>query len=101
MKKEFSKNWKASKQPRKQRKYRANAPLHLKRKMINITFVVFISTVVLLYFKTFIETETIIPLTILGLFFLTLYVFLLFIFKAFDKNDIMIAKSLMKKLKTC
>jgi len=34
MKKKFSKAWKSSKQPRKQRKYRANAPLHIKRKMI-------------------------------------------------------------------
>ncbi len=35
MKKKFSKYWKASKQPRKQRKYVANAPLHIKRKMMN------------------------------------------------------------------
>tara|TARA_Y100000034_G_scaffold133842_1_gene200600 strand:- start:1137 stop:1523 length:387 start_codon:yes stop_codon:yes gene_type:complete len=36
MKKEFSKNWKSSKQPRKQRKYLANAPLHIKRKFIKV-----------------------------------------------------------------
>ena len=30
MKKKFVKTWKRSKQPRKQRKYRANAPLHIK-----------------------------------------------------------------------
>lgn len=36
MKKEFSKEWKASKQPRKQRKYLANAPLHLKRKKLSV-----------------------------------------------------------------
>jgi len=35
MKKKFSTNWKASKKPRKQRKYVANAPLHLKRKQLN------------------------------------------------------------------
>jgi len=35
MKKEFSKKWKASKQPRKQRKYRANAPLGVKRKFLS------------------------------------------------------------------
>jgi large subunit ribosomal protein L24 len=34
MKKEFSTAWKASKQPRKQRKYLAKAPLHLKRKIL-------------------------------------------------------------------
>ena len=33
MKKDFSKAWKSSIQPRKQRKYQANAPLHIKRKM--------------------------------------------------------------------
>ena len=32
--KKFSKSWKSSKQPRKQIKFRANAPLHIKSKMI-------------------------------------------------------------------
>ncbi len=36
MKKKFSISWKSSKQPRKQRKYVANAPLHLKRKFISV-----------------------------------------------------------------
>ncbi len=35
MKKLFSKHWKSSKQPRKQRKYLYNMPLHLKRKMLS------------------------------------------------------------------
>ena len=34
MKQEFSFKWKSSKQPRKQRKYRAKAPLNLKHKML-------------------------------------------------------------------
>ncbi len=34
MKTQFSSNWKRSKQPRKQRKYRYNAPLHIKHKFI-------------------------------------------------------------------
>ncbi|MEX0921026.1 MAG: 50S ribosomal protein L24 [Candidatus Pacearchaeota archaeon] len=34
MKKKFSIAWKSSKQPRKQRKYLANAPLHVRRKML-------------------------------------------------------------------
>jgi hypothetical protein len=38
MKKEFSTSWKASRQVRKQRKYLANAPIHIKRKLINGTF---------------------------------------------------------------
>ena len=36
MKKEFSTHWKSSKQPRKQRKYRANAPLHIKHKFLSV-----------------------------------------------------------------
>lgn len=36
MKKKFSTKWKASSQPRKQRKYRANAPLHLKKKFVSV-----------------------------------------------------------------
>ena len=36
MKKEFSTKWKASKKPRKQRKFRANAPLHLKKKFMSV-----------------------------------------------------------------
>jgi len=35
MKKEFSNKWKGSKSPRKQRKYRANAPLNVKRKFLS------------------------------------------------------------------
>ncbi len=35
MKKEFSTKWKASSQPRKQRKYLANAPLHLRKKFVS------------------------------------------------------------------
>jgi len=34
MKSLFNKSWNKSKQPRKQRKYIANAPLHLKRKLL-------------------------------------------------------------------
>mgnify|MGYP002640041093 FL=1 len=35
MKKIFSKHWKSSKQPRKQRKYIAKAPLHIKKKQLS------------------------------------------------------------------
>ena len=37
MKRKFSKSWKSSKQPRKQRKYLANASLHLRRKFMSAT----------------------------------------------------------------
>jgi len=35
MKKKFSTSWKSSRKPRKQRKYLANAPLHLRRKFLS------------------------------------------------------------------
>jgi len=35
MKQKFSTSWKSSKQPRKQRKYRANAPIHILRKFLS------------------------------------------------------------------
>ena len=35
MKKKFSSSWIKSKQPRKQRKYRYNAPLHIKQKFVS------------------------------------------------------------------
>jgi ribosomal protein uL24 len=35
MKKQFSPKWISSKQPRKQRKYRAHAPLHLRQNMLS------------------------------------------------------------------
>lgn len=37
MKKKFSQAWKKSKQPRKQRKYMYNMPLHLRHKMLSAT----------------------------------------------------------------
>ncbi|PIO08323.1 50S ribosomal protein L24 [Candidatus Pacearchaeota archaeon CG10_big_fil_rev_8_21_14_0_10_34_12] len=36
MKQKFSKNWKSSKQPRKQRKYLFNSPLHIKKKLLSV-----------------------------------------------------------------
>ncbi|MDP3698110.1 MAG: 50S ribosomal protein L24 [Nanoarchaeota archaeon] len=34
--KQFSTSWKASSQPRKQRKYRYNAPLHIRQKLVHV-----------------------------------------------------------------
>jgi len=36
MKQKFSKTWNSSKAPKKQNKYRANAPLHIKRKFLSV-----------------------------------------------------------------
>ncbi len=37
MKKDYSSKWKSSRQPRKQRKYRYNAPAHIRGKFLNAT----------------------------------------------------------------
>jgi O-antigen/teichoic acid export membrane protein len=81
------------------RSYKLLKIVPLRRKMVNIAFAGIISAAALSYLKLFIETETIIPLTILGSFFLILYILLLFLLGAFDKTDFMIAKSFIKKLK--
>jgi large subunit ribosomal protein L24 len=39
MKKEFSKKWISSKNPGKQRKYRAKAPMHIKRKFMSANLI--------------------------------------------------------------
>ncbi len=36
MKQKFSKSWKSSKRPNKQRKYSANLPLHLRKKLVSV-----------------------------------------------------------------
>lgn len=36
MKKEFSKHWEESKQPRKKRKYLAKAPIHIRKKLLSV-----------------------------------------------------------------
>jgi large subunit ribosomal protein L24 len=36
MKNKFNKKWKGSKQPKKQKKYLFNAPLHIKKKMVRV-----------------------------------------------------------------
>lgn len=36
MRMKWSKSWKASKRPRKQRNYRQNAPLHVKQKLVSV-----------------------------------------------------------------
>jgi large subunit ribosomal protein L24 len=36
MKREFSNSWQGSKQPRKQRKFLANAPLHIRHKLMSV-----------------------------------------------------------------
>jgi O-antigen/teichoic acid export membrane protein len=72
--------------------------LPLRRKMLNLLIASLISTGVLFYLKSYIAIN-IISLIILVSFFLIFYILLAFLFKSLDRNDIMIIKSFLKKLK--
>jgi O-antigen/teichoic acid export membrane protein len=70
----------------------------IRRKMFNIVISGLISFGALLYLKAIVPSS-ISSLIILAVFFLTLYLFLVYIFKGFDKNDIMVFRSLLRRVK--
>ena len=70
----------------------------IRRKMANIGLAAIISTLLLLYIKSMMPINYL-SMFVLALFFLVSYIFLVFLFKGLDKNDIMVAKSMLKKLK--
>jgi O-antigen/teichoic acid export membrane protein len=70
----------------------------IRRKMLGILFSIIIPTILLLYVKQFIKTN-IFTIIIQGLFFMLLYLFLIFITKSFDKNDLMIINTIKNKIK--
>lgn len=70
----------------------------LRRKMLNILASSFLSSAILIYLKNFMEIN-LISFLILAIFFLILYALFIFIFKGLDKNDLMIIKSAIKRIK--
>ena len=70
----------------------------VRRKMFNIIISGLISLGILLYLKTIIPFS-ILSLILLAIFFLAVYIILAFLFKGFDRNDIMIFKSFLRKVK--
>ncbi|MBR9705290.1 flippase [Candidatus Pacearchaeota archaeon] len=77
------------------RKYSKVIPL--RKKMLLILGISLIPTLILLYLRSIFPIN-LITLILFGLLFLILYVFLLLIFKCFDKHDIMIIKSVKNKI---
>ena len=76
--------------------YLAIAPL--RRKMVRIVLVAIIPTVILVYFKSFIAINLLTVLLLAGLFFV-LYLALMLVTDSFDRNDLMILKTIWKKVK--
>ncbi len=69
----------------------------LRRKMLRAVLSVFISAALLLYIKQFFITN-ILTIILQGSFFILSYLFLIWATRSFDKNDIMILKSVKKKV---
>lgn len=69
----------------------------IRRKMLNVLFSCIIAGSVLLIIKHFIKINLFI-LVLLGILFMSIYILLLFLTKALDKNDLMIINSIKNKL---
>ena len=70
----------------------------VRKKIANIFVVSLIPLLLLLFIKRYMET-TLLTLILLGSFFILSYIFLLLITKSFDKNDLLILRSLKGKIK--
>lgn len=77
--------------------YRTVGFLPLRKKMLRIVLISLIPTIILITIKQFVDI-TLISLTLLGVFFILTYLFTIFITGCFDKHDLMILKSIKKKL---
>lgn len=69
----------------------------LRRKMLRVVFSVSISAALLLCIKQFFVTN-LLTIILQGSFFILSYLFLIWATRSFDKNDIMILKSIKKKV---
>jgi len=69
----------------------------LRRKIVNVFIAVIISSIPLYLAKEIIHIN-LISLSILIIFYILIYIFLIIILKGLDKNDLMIIKSIVKKL---
>ena len=69
----------------------------LKKEMIKIFFISFLSGILILFLSEFFEIN-ILSLLLLGIFFILIYLLLLFQSKSLDENDLMILKAFKNKL---
>ncbi len=77
------------------KKYISIVPL--KRKMLSISFSAILATLALVFLKSLFKIS-LLPVLILSGFFILFYIFLVVITKGFDKNDIMILKTIKNKI---
>lgn len=70
----------------------------VKKKMLRISLVLILSTVILLVIKSFIG-KNLLSLLLSGFFFILVYIFLIISTNCLDKNDWYILKTIFKKLK--
>jgi len=70
----------------------------LRKKMLNIIVVSFISTAILFYLKNIVPLK-IISIILLSIFFVLIYFILIIVSKSLDKNDWMIIKAVWRKVK--
>ncbi len=78
--------------------YKETKILPIRRKNLNILFAAIISLGLLLLIKKYIALSAI-SFVMLAIFFLAAYTMLVLLFKGFDRNDLMIFKSFLGKLK--
>lgn len=69
----------------------------LRKKMINIGIIGLISLIILFYVKDLFESN-LTSMILVSLLFFLVYIFLIFISKSFDENDIYIFKKIVRKL---
>ncbi len=77
--------------------YKETGIIPIRRKNINLVFATVISLLILIPFKKYINS--ILSFILVCILFMALYFLIVLLCKGFDKNDTMIFKSFMKKLK--
>lgn len=78
--------------------YKEIKVMPIRRKNLNILAAAIVSLVLLLVVKSFIEINNV-SLIILSVFFIAFYTLLVLLFRGFDKNDFMIFRSFLGKIK--
>lgn len=78
--------------------YKLLSIIPLRRKMLGITLIVMVSTILLLIIKSIIEVN-LLSLILCSIFFAAVYILLILLTNCLDKNDLYILKTLFKKLK--
>ena len=77
--------------------YKHLSIIPFRKKMLRIVLITVISTILLLFIKSFVEINTL-SLIFCGVFFLAVYTLLILLTNCLDKNDLYILRSVFKKM---